>query len=58
MQLGRKSFAFWKQDLVALVFVVIYIVLAFAAVWVWTMASNEANAFVSSVERVEVTSTG
>jgi hypothetical protein len=53
MQLGRKSFSFWKQDLVALVFVVIYIVLAFAAMWVWTMASNEANAFVSSVERID-----
>jgi hypothetical protein len=53
MQLGRKSFSFWKQDLVALVFVVIYIVLAFAAMWVWAMASNEANAFVSSVERID-----
>jgi hypothetical protein len=58
MQLGRKSFAFWKQDLVALVFVVIYIVLAFAAVWAWTMASNEANAFVSSVERIDAPPTG
>jgi hypothetical protein len=58
MQLGRKSFAFWKQDLVAVVFVVIYIVLAFAAMWVWTVASNEANAFVSSVARVEAPPTG
>jgi len=58
MQLGRKSFAFWKQDIVALVFVVIYIVLTFAAVWVWTLASNEANAFVSSVERIDAPLTG
>jgi hypothetical protein len=54
MQLSRKSFSFWKQDLVALVFVIIYVVLAFAAMWVWTMASEEANAFVSNVERVDV----
>ena len=52
MQPSRKSFSFWKQDLVALVFVIIYVVVACAAVWVWTRASDEANAFVSPVEHV------
>lgn len=50
----RKYFALWKQDLVALFFVVIYVALAFAAMWMWNLASDEANAFVSNVERVDV----
>ncbi len=53
MQRSRKSFSFWKHDLVALIFVIIYVVLACAAAWVWTRASDEANAFVSPVEHVD-----
>jgi len=50
----HKIISFWKQDVVALLLVVIYIALAIVAMWAWNLLSAEADAFVSKAERADV----
>jgi len=50
----HKSISFWNQDIVALLLVVVYIALMIAAMWAWSLASAEADAFAGNVHRVVV----
>jgi hypothetical protein len=47
-----KQTSFWKQDVGALVAVAIYIALAFLVFQTWTFLSENADAFVSDVQRI------
>jgi hypothetical protein len=50
----RKSIPFWKQDVVALFLILIYITSAFGAMQAWSFLSDRANAFVSNVEPIHI----
>ena len=49
---SRKLIPFWKQDIAAVVLVVIYVALAFLLIMTWNYLSEEANAFVSEAKQI------
>jgi hypothetical protein len=48
----HKPIPFWKQDIVALLAAILYLLLAIFVMYTWTRFSDQANAFTSSVANI------
>jgi len=48
----RRETPFWKQDVVVIFAVALYLALAFGVVQIWSILSHQGDAFAGSVLRI------
>ena len=48
----RRETAFWKQDVLVILAIALYLALAFGVVQIWSILSHQGDAFAGSVLRI------